>query len=746
MIISGTNFTGATSVTIGGVAATSFTVNSATQITATTPAGTAGAANVAVTNPSGTGTGVGFYTYYGAPTVTGISPSSGSTAGGTAVTITGTNFTGTTSVTIGGAAATGVTVNSATQITATTPAGTAGMANVVVTTPGGTGTGTGLYTYATAPGAPTGVTATPGNAQATVTFTAPASNGGSAITSYTATSSPGGLTGSCAGPTACAITVTGLTNGTAYTFTVTAINALGTGATSSASAPVTPTATPTSSALTMNYVLNTPVTIDLASHIVGSAVSVTVAPQHGTVTVNGTLVTYTPANNFFGNDAFTYVAVNGGLTSAPSVVSVTFAGTRPNPALDPDVNSLATSEIQTARLFWRAQIANYQQRLEQLHHPLPSGGDGSTGFAPGRASAIVQRARGLGAPVAQSGIVQAGADALQSDSAQPAAQLALANGGDSGVFSNLLASSLVSALSASSITLNMATMTGSNKPVHSDDKGIRMWGAGNVRIGSKGQQAGPTIDYTTDGVTFGADRQFGDNLTLGFGIGYARDKSTVGTDGTGSISHGGSLAVYGSYQFAKGGFLDGVLGYGELNLDTTRYVSSFNEFALANRSGSQVFGSLSTGYDYRDQSTILSRYVRYDFAVDRLDSVTESGASIAALSYSGQTSKTQQVALGLRAETQRDVSFGMVSLRTRVEYQRHIEDGSQATVSYADLLGSPYTLLISNTTSNYVLLGLGSGFLLDSGWNIDLDIQWAHGSGDNNSRALFIRLTKQLGG
>jgi large repetitive protein len=176
------------------------------------------------------------------PTVTGISPNAGPLAGGTSLTITGSNFTGATSVTIGGTAATGLIVVNATTITATTPAHAAGTVDVVVTTPGGTGTGTGLFTYATVPGAPTGVTATGGNGQATITFTAPASNGGSAITTYTATSSPGGHSGSCAGPAACSITVTGLTNGTAYTFTVTATNAFGTGASSIVSNSVTPQA------------------------------------------------------------------------------------------------------------------------------------------------------------------------------------------------------------------------------------------------------------------------------------------------------------------------------------------------------------------------------------------------------------------------------------------------------------------------------------------------------------------------
>lgn len=89
-----------------------------------------------------------------APTVTGVSPSSGSTAGGTSVSITGTGFSGVTGVTIGGAAVTSYTVNSSTSITAVTASHSAGATDVVVATGAGTGTGTGLFTFA-APGAPT---------------------------------------------------------------------------------------------------------------------------------------------------------------------------------------------------------------------------------------------------------------------------------------------------------------------------------------------------------------------------------------------------------------------------------------------------------------------------------------------------------------------------------------------------------------------------------------------------------------
>ncbi len=97
-------------------------------------------------------------------------------------------------------------------------------------------------TPATTPGAPTIGTATSGNASATVTWTAPASNGGSAITGYVVTPYIGGTaqTAQTFNSTATTETVTGLTNGTAYTFKVAAINSVGTGAQSAASNSVTP--------------------------------------------------------------------------------------------------------------------------------------------------------------------------------------------------------------------------------------------------------------------------------------------------------------------------------------------------------------------------------------------------------------------------------------------------------------------------------------------------------------------------
>jgi alpha-tubulin suppressor-like RCC1 family protein len=135
--IKGTDLTGATAVKFGAAEATGVTVESSTTITATSPPGT-GTVNVTVVTPSGTSptTAADRYTYQLAPTVTKLSAKSGPVAGKTVVTITGTEFTGTSAVTFGSVSAE-YTVNSPTTITAVAPAQSAGIVDVRVTNTSG---------------------------------------------------------------------------------------------------------------------------------------------------------------------------------------------------------------------------------------------------------------------------------------------------------------------------------------------------------------------------------------------------------------------------------------------------------------------------------------------------------------------------------------------------------------------------------------------------------------------------------
>lgn len=155
VVITGSNLTAASAVRFGGTAATSFTVNSSTQITATAPAGAVGAVDVTVTTAGGTSAthANDVFTYVAAPTVTGVSPTAGPVAGGSTVTITGTALTGATAVKFGSANATSFVVDSATQITAVSPAASAGLIDITVTTLGGTSatSASDQFTYVAAP-------------------------------------------------------------------------------------------------------------------------------------------------------------------------------------------------------------------------------------------------------------------------------------------------------------------------------------------------------------------------------------------------------------------------------------------------------------------------------------------------------------------------------------------------------------------------------------------------------------------
>ncbi len=145
--LNGSGFSGITAVMFGTKPALGYTVDSSTRITAAVPSGT-GTVAVTVKTPGGTSNSVP-YAYAAQPTLTAVSPSQGPSSGGTTVILTGTGFSGATAVTFGGTPASAYTVNSPTQITAVTPAGT-GSVPVTVTGPGGISNSV-IYTYVASP-------------------------------------------------------------------------------------------------------------------------------------------------------------------------------------------------------------------------------------------------------------------------------------------------------------------------------------------------------------------------------------------------------------------------------------------------------------------------------------------------------------------------------------------------------------------------------------------------------------------
>jgi hypothetical protein len=300
--ISGFNLAQATSVSFGSNADAGFTVNSSTSITAVSPPGSAGTVDIRVVTPGGESaiSGADQFTFTSAPSVTGVAPSAGSLAGGTAVTITGENFiNGATTVYFNGNLATNVSVSAdGSTISATSPGGSVGTVEITVATSGGTSLTSSAdhFTYTPAP---------------TVNSVSPA-------------------TGSSDGGTA--VTITG-TNFSGTGYTVTAVNFGGVPATFSVSADGTSISatSPAGSAGPVDVTVVTP------GGSVSSATQFTYAPPPVVSAINpssgqvtgGTSVTIT-GSGFTGATAVNFGLTPGtGLTvnSATSISVVSPAGT-----------------------------------------------------------------------------------------------------------------------------------------------------------------------------------------------------------------------------------------------------------------------------------------------------------------------------------------------------------------------------------------------------------------------------------
>jgi hypothetical protein len=212
-------------------------------------------------------------------------------------------------------------------------------------------------TFATKPDPPTIGTATAGTAQATVSFTAPVSDGGSAITGYTVTSSPAGGTDSNAGTTSLSHIITGLNNGTAYTFTVVATNRAGNSAASGSSNSVTPFTIPSAPTIGSATAGNAQATVIITAPASngGSAITgytVTSNPAGGVDSNAGTIALSHVITNLTNGTAYTFtvVAANAAGNSATSAASASVTPS-PNVPGAPTIGSATAGNLQATVTF-----------------------------------------------------------------------------------------------------------------------------------------------------------------------------------------------------------------------------------------------------------------------------------------------------------------------------------------------------------------------------------------------------------
>jgi uncharacterized repeat protein (TIGR02543 family) len=215
-------------------------------------------------------------------------------------------------------------------------------------------------TPSTVPDKPTAVTAVVGDTQATISFTAPTNIGGAVLTSYTVTSSPGDFTCTVNAPTTSCI-VSGLSNGTAYTFTVKASNANGASSASDASSSITPAKAPDAPTNVLVVAGTEKITVSWsvpASN--GSPITsytVQAYDSSGTAVTGATCVATAPAvtcdvsDNLVAGNQYTF-KVTATSTAGTSLASVASTGIAVNAAPSPPINVTVVAGDASATVSW----------------------------------------------------------------------------------------------------------------------------------------------------------------------------------------------------------------------------------------------------------------------------------------------------------------------------------------------------------------------------------------------------------
>lgn len=316
------------------------------------------------------------------PTVSTISPNAGPAS--QVVTISGTGFSttpGNNLVSFGGAGNGTVTAASATSLTVTTPAAGSGPVAVTVAVNGQASTSNATYTFIDKPVAAdtTGVTV-PYNSTGTAIDLSGAITGTHHSIAIGSAAAHG--TTSVAGDVVTYTPTAGYFGTDSFTFTAT-----GTGGTSNIATVSLTVATPAAPVAADRAVMvpyqspGTP--IDLASSITGvhAAIAISTAPQHGTASIAGDVVSYVPAPGYSGPDTFTYVATGPGGTSAPARVSLTVSV----PPLELGPTSLAAataSNAYTQRVTASGGTAPYTYAASTLPTGLVLSADGELSGVP----------------------------------------------------------------------------------------------------------------------------------------------------------------------------------------------------------------------------------------------------------------------------------------------------------------------------------------------------------------------------
>lgn len=527
---------------------------------------------------------------------------------------------------------------------------------------------------------------------------------------------------------------------------------------------------PTAGAKAVPVLFETPTAIELADVVSGVYTSLAIVrqPARGTVTLAGTVATYSPAKDYFGEDSFTYTAIGPGGTSTAGEVRLTVNALPPSASAGTMQVKLNTPTTLNLISFIRGSAVSRIRVLTQPTHGSVAAVGTTVTYTPIEdyfgSDSLTYEAIGIagisppatltinivGRPDPSRNAAVNGLLAAQAETARRFAGAQIANvqrrmevshRGEQRV--DLAATvSKAAASAASSRSVELPTTAGNSAG------GLDFWVGGTAQFGKRdGDATRGGNEFTTNGITLGLDKRLTDSIIAGVGVGAARDTSKIGTDGSRSRARGTSAFLYASNQPGPNTFIDAMFGVGNVDFTMHRFVKPVLAYADAERSGRQMLASIAAGYEYRDNGVLVSPYGRFEYNRDRFGAATESGAGAYSLAYSGQTAANLRGALGLRAEAAQETRFGWTTPHVRAEYQRDFRGARTTSIAYADLPdGQRYAVTTQPAERNALSLGVGNDFSFRGGLTVAIDFQTTRKSQGESDQSIRLKLTQELDG
>ncbi|WP_395746044.1 autotransporter domain-containing protein [Prosthecobacter sp.] len=244
---------------------------------------------------------------------------------------------------------------------------------------------------------------------------------------------------------------------------------------------------------------------------------------------------------------------------------------------------------------------------------------------------------------------------------------------------------------------------------------------GNLRLSPIGAQAGVQVDSWAPGV--GLQRRLSRGLTLGFSVSFLSSRQNY-TGGLGSVTlEGPALSAYAAY--ARKNFWGSLLySFGDYDLDSSRNPGGGLPFAKGSTTAYTNAVQFNTGWNLRflNNTLITGPFAGIDYLHGSIQGYSESGAGLAALSYSRQTFQSLVTRVGWSATKKIHTDWADITPQVRLSYERQNLTNNGTSVQ---AINAPFAATRGSQSpgQDYMVIGTGVNFQFTPAFSLMLGYQ-----------------------